>query len=591
VRVVLICPTCKVEYLDGTAVCPEDGGSLVPASAGPASSESESGAHLLMAGTLVGEYEIEKKLGEGGFGEVYLATHPLIGKRAAVKVLGKQYSSDREMMSRFLAEARAVNQIKHRNIVDIFSFGTLADGRQYYVMELLEGTPLSTFLRKRGTLTIEEALPMFRQIARAIDAAHAHAIVHRDLKPENIYLVPDDLGYAEVKILDFGIAKLMGEETKNHKTRTGVAMGTACYMSPEQCHGKHVDYRTDIYAFGCIVYEVLTGHVPFDADSYMAILMKHVTEPAPKASEVNTTLPASIDAPILAMLAKEPNARPTSLVIACDKLAEGAGLAEEGRPPKLRSNVIESVHPAAKVSQRSGAEKETVPSHKIPQLAEKAKRSADSKAKTAAEPIFARAKTAASPSAGAEAPAKQSARVVSSARASRAKYVEEKGGAPYAGLAPKTTSAGAKGFFAIGGAIVLGAAGVYASKTDAFGTAPSVTVQSASVTAVEAGRPVDLVPDATPVVANSQADSGASSDAAVEAQLMGDVNIRFLHAPDSAVVYEGDKMLGRALDGITLPKAMRTATWEIRAEGYISTSRSVDLSHDQTVDVLLLAKQ
>jgi eukaryotic-like serine/threonine-protein kinase len=574
-----ICPTCKVEYLYGTTVCPEDGTALPPPSGSSESADSgESDAHLLLAGTLVGEYEIEKKLGEGGFGEVYLATHPLIGKRAAVKVLGKQYSSDREMMSRFLAEARAVNQIKHHNIVDIFSFGTLVDGRQYYVMELLEGTPLDKFLRKRGTLTLEEALPLFRQFARAIDAAHGHAIVHRDLKPENIYLVPDDLGYAEVKILDFGIAKLMGEETKNHKTRTGVAMGTACYMSPEQCHGKHVDYRTDIYAFGCIVYEVLTGHVPFDADSYMAILMKHVTEPAPKASEVNPTLPASIDTSILAMLAKEPAARPKSLSAACDMLAEGAGISEEGRPPKLRSVVIESVHPAAKVSARAAAEKATVPSHKVPELAAQAQR--NSKAKTAAEPVFARAKTAASPATSVKAPAATSARV------SRAKYVEEKGAVPYAGLTPSSTSAGAKGFFAIGAAVVLGAAGVYASRSDASGTAPVVTVQSASASTM-------ALADAAPVSVSAQADGAlsASSDAAIEAAVTGDVNIRFLHAPESAVVYEGDKMLGKAQDGITIPKALRTAILEIRAEGYRTGSRSVDLSRDQVVDALLLANQ
>src|SRR5262249_29144162 len=149
-------------------------------------------------------------------------------------------------ISRFIAEARAVNQIHNRHIIDIFSFGTLDDGRQYYVMELLVGKPLDVYLKQKGRLSPEEAMPILRGIARALDAAHAPGIPHPALKPENIFLVFDDDGTAFPKLLDFGIAKLLGDSASgvaSHKTRTGTPLGTPYYMSPEQCRGRNVDHR------------------------------------------------------------------------------------------------------------------------------------------------------------------------------------------------------------------------------------------------------------------------------------------------------------------------------------------------------------
>src|SRR6478735_3641940 len=139
-------------------------------------------------GQVVGEYQVECKLGQGGFGAVFKAVHPLIGKQVAIKVLSQQYSSNPQMVSRFIAEARAVNQIRNRNIIDIFSFGQLDDGRQYYVMELLDGKTFDGYRKKKGRLSPEEAMPILRGIARALDAAHSHGIAHRDLKPENVFL-------------------------------------------------------------------------------------------------------------------------------------------------------------------------------------------------------------------------------------------------------------------------------------------------------------------------------------------------------------------------------------------------------------------
>ncbi len=293
----------------------------------------------LSPGEMVGEYRVEGLLGEGGFGSVYRALHPLIGKKAAIKVLKPEFSSKGDVVSRFLSEARAVNQIRHRNIIDIFSFGVLPDGRHYYVMELLEGSTLEHYVRARGgRLPLSDVIPIVRPLARALAAAHQNGIAHRDLKPENVFLSIDDEGRPHPKLLDFGIAKLAGDLGAQHKTRSGIPIGTPAYMSPEQVHGRDVDHRTDIYALGVVLFEILTGRLPFDGSSMMEVMMKHASLPPPRPSEVAPSLPPEIDAPILQMLAKEPAERPATVLAAIDKLTEAAaqaGLAEARSLPSL----------------------------------------------------------------------------------------------------------------------------------------------------------------------------------------------------------------------------------------------------------------
>ncbi|HTL38028.1 MAG TPA: serine/threonine-protein kinase, partial [Kofleriaceae bacterium] len=290
----------------------------------------------LEQGQEVGEYQIESKLGQGAFGTVYKATHPLIGKTVAIKVLATKLSVDPEMVSRFIAEARAVNQIRHRNIIDIFSFGKLPDGRQYYVMEYLDGEPLDALLDRVGNLSLADALPILRPIAKALDAAHAKGIAHRDLKAENVFLGTEGDGSLNLKLLDFGIAKLIGrEEALKHKTRTGAPIGTPYYMSPEQCRGKDVDHRTDIYAFGVLMFKMLTGAFPFDADDYMSILMQQLNVDPPAPSTHLPDLPPPIDDVVLWLLAKDPAARPPDLrtaVKALEQAAQDAGI-DIGRIP------------------------------------------------------------------------------------------------------------------------------------------------------------------------------------------------------------------------------------------------------------------
>ena len=222
----------------------------------------------LQPGTQVGEYVVEGVLGRGGMGVVYRAVHPLIGKTAAIKVLGGAFAGDPDAHGRFVQEARAVNQIKQKSLIDIFGFGQLPDGRQYYVMELLEGLPLSKWIEQKKRLEPGLALPIFHDILRALEAVHENGIVHRDLKPDNIIVVEEVGDRPTIKILDFGVAKLLGEQTPGvSKTQTGVPVGTPLYMSPEQCLGKKIDHRADLYAVGIMLFESLTGRLPFNGET------------------------------------------------------------------------------------------------------------------------------------------------------------------------------------------------------------------------------------------------------------------------------------------------------------------------------------
>ena len=263
-------------------------------------------------GTEVHGYVIDGELGKGGMGFVYSATHPLIGKRAAIKVLKPEVSKSPIIVERFIQEARAVNQIHHPNIIDIFAFGTLPDGRAYHVMDLLVGETLRKRI-KRGPLHPSEAASIIDDVASALIAAHECGFVHRDLKPDNIFLVERDGEWPDVRLLDFGLAKLMPEAgIAPFTTKTGVMLGTPEYMSPEQARGIGVDYRTDVYALGIVTFEILAGQRPFPSlgDAF-ATLQAHAEEPPPSLRDILPDLPAEMVQLVDAMLAKEPAARPS----------------------------------------------------------------------------------------------------------------------------------------------------------------------------------------------------------------------------------------------------------------------------------------
>ena len=248
----------------------DDGGANKP------HSEVSRAAPGLIGQTIDERYRVDALLGEGGMGLVYRVMHTRLNKPLAIKVLRLENTRDEEVLARFRREAESASAIGNQHIVDINDFGVLRDGSTYFVMECLEGMDLIEAMDLAERMPEDRALRIATQICKALGAAHDAGIVHRDLKPENVFLTKRDETPDFVKVLDFGIAKVANRPTR--LTRKGEVLGTPHYMSPEQCEGENVDHRTDIYALGVLLYEMLTGHVPHDADTMMGILTKHLYE-------------------------------------------------------------------------------------------------------------------------------------------------------------------------------------------------------------------------------------------------------------------------------------------------------------------------
>jgi serine/threonine protein kinase len=268
-------------------------------------------APSLVGEVLDGRYRIKSKLGEGGMGEVYAAEHVHIEKRFAIKLLRPEIVSNPEAVTRFRQEARSSSSIGHRNIIAIEDFGQLADGRIYMCMELLNGAALNDMITQ--PMAIDRLLNILIQTGHGLAAAHAKGIVHRDMKPENIFVTIGANGEDIPKILDFGIAKVAGNDGQNHLTRTGTIFGTPFYMAPEQALGNPVDARTDIYAVGVIMYECFSGSLPFQGDSFMGILTQHITmEPEPvaqRAAKAGRHMPPGLAEIITRCMQKNPAQR------------------------------------------------------------------------------------------------------------------------------------------------------------------------------------------------------------------------------------------------------------------------------------------
>ena len=265
---------------------------------------------LLDAGVVLGDWRIDGIVGVGGMGTVYAATHLVIGKRAAIKVVRSELVADALTAERFLQEARVVNQVGHAAIVDIFHIGQLDDGRPYLVMELLQGKTLGRRMAE-GRILPDEAIDLLLEVCAGLAAAHACGVVHRDLKPDNIFLADGPSG-TEVKLVDWGIAKLMdGRPTSCALTTTGTLVGTPQYMSPEQARGKAVDGRTDVYALGAIAYELFLEGPPFHADNIADLVTMQLREPPPPPSELWPDIPEALERLLLAMLSKRPEGRPS----------------------------------------------------------------------------------------------------------------------------------------------------------------------------------------------------------------------------------------------------------------------------------------
>src|SRR5215207_7635200 len=320
------CPTCGRQYADTTTLCPADGGVLKRAG----------NDDRLVGQVLAGKYRIDDKIDEGGMGCVYRATHVLMEKVVAVKVLHPALAADDKIVARFTREAKAASRISHPHAINVTDFGESEQGTVYLVMEYLRGRTLKDIIRSGGPMTLERTVEIVRQVSGALDAAHTEGVVHRDLKSDNIML-DEGTGGDWAKVLDFGIAKIQQTERSVHETDPGLTapnliIGTPQYMSPEQCsQASDIDARSDIYSFGVIIYEMLAGHVPFAGDSPTAIMMKHIQEPPPSILEERQDLPAEVGRVLARALAKRPEDRFQSageLSAALASAAEEAPLAE-----------------------------------------------------------------------------------------------------------------------------------------------------------------------------------------------------------------------------------------------------------------------
>jgi eukaryotic-like serine/threonine-protein kinase len=256
-----------------------------------------------MIGQLIDDrYQVEELIGTGGMSSVYRAHDTILGRHVALKVLHEHFSNDEEYVERFRREARAIARLNHPNIVTVIDRGEF-EGRQFIVFEHVSGENLKELVQREGPLPVQEALALTRQVARGLAFAHEHGIVHRDVKPQNVLL--DEEG--SPKVTDFGIARSL--DPQEGLTQTGTLLGTSDYIAPEQASGRRVDERSDQYALGVLLYELLTGEVPYPAETFMAVAMRHLRDPVPSVRERRREVPPEVDAIVARAMAKNPNDR------------------------------------------------------------------------------------------------------------------------------------------------------------------------------------------------------------------------------------------------------------------------------------------
>jgi eukaryotic-like serine/threonine-protein kinase len=308
----LQCPTCGKSYPADIQFCPADQTTLQADS----TIADQVPGDPLIGKTFNDKYRIEERLGVGGMGTVYRARHVLIDRLVAIKVLNQRLVEDDAARVRFQREAKAAGRLQHLNAVAVTDFGQTPEGYVYIVMELLEGRTLREILAKEAPLETARSVSIMLQTAAAVGAAHEAGVIHRDLKPANIFVTQRSDVPAVVKVLDFGIAKLAAEtlddDDPEHLTQVGVMIGTPRYMSPEQCNGLELTPAADVYSLGVILFEMLTGSVPFGGSSPLAIALKHATQPPCPPREILASIPEDLERLVLRALEKRAQDRPAN---------------------------------------------------------------------------------------------------------------------------------------------------------------------------------------------------------------------------------------------------------------------------------------
>ncbi|HEY0192373.1 MAG TPA: serine/threonine-protein kinase [Kofleriaceae bacterium] len=344
----MICPGCGNALRDDARFCGVCGAATAPG--GGTQLTAPPAALGLIGRDIAGRYRILAKLGEGGMGAVYRAEQISLKRQVAVKVLRPEVLGNELLLRRFNAEAEAVAKLSHPNTVNIYDFGQDRDGALFIAMEFIEGQSLRGVLQ-REPLSPRRALAIAHQVAASLADAHRHGVIHRDLKPDNVMLQDRGRELDVARVLDFGIAKLRDETraTQMQMTQQGDVVGTPQYMAPEQIRGEKVDGRTDIYALGCMLYEMLTGRRPYEAPSVLAMLSKHLIEQAVPPSRLRPELPPQIDALIMAAMAKDPAGRPASMDDVGEQLAQLLASAPPD-PRAHRASASASSYPASPAS-------------------------------------------------------------------------------------------------------------------------------------------------------------------------------------------------------------------------------------------------
>ncbi|HET7506069.1 MAG TPA: protein kinase, partial [Kofleriaceae bacterium] len=328
----------------------------------PASHAGEAPAELALIGReIAGRYRMLAKLGEGGMGAVYRAEQISLKRTVAVKLLRPDVVGNQVLLRRFNAEAEAIAKLSHPNTVNIYDFGQDGDGTLFIAMEYIEGRSLRSVIQREAPVPPRRALAIAMQVAASLTDAHAHAIIHRDLKPDNVMLQDRGRERDVARVLDFGIAKLRDDTraTQMAMTQQGDMLGTPQYMAPEQIRAERVDGRTDIYALGCMLYEMVTARLPYEATTIMAMLSKHLLESpvAPSQRRPELGLPVALDQLILAAMAKDPAARPPTMEAFSEQLAAlYAALPPDGARGPVRAEAgVPSVPQALAPDSQGGA--------------------------------------------------------------------------------------------------------------------------------------------------------------------------------------------------------------------------------------------